>query len=111
MAPEVPRRRSSSKPASSSREPSDRIDFYVDMKVDLHGLRPSDALLKVDRHLQRCHAAGLLVAHVIHGRGTGTLKAVVREHLARHPLVARFRDGSYGMGGDGVTIVDLKRQK
>lgn len=108
MAPEVPRRRS--KPASGSRGPSDRIDFDVDMKVDLHGLRPSDALLKVDRHLQRCHAAGLLVAHIIHGRGTGTLKAAVREHLTRHPLVAGFRDGSYGMGGDGLTIVDLKRQ-
>jgi DNA mismatch repair protein MutS2 len=89
--------------------PRDNIDFTVEMSVDLHGLRPSDALLKLDRHLRRCHAAGLLLAHVIHGRGAGTLRAAVREHLAKHPLVARFRDGSYGIGGDGVTVVELKR--
>lgn len=108
MAPEGPRRHRASSPRRS-RPSSDSIDFYVDMKVDLHGLRPSDALAKVDRHLQKCYAAGLLVAHVIHGRGTGVLKAAVRDHLAHHPLVASFRDGTYGIGGDGVTVVELRQ--
>ncbi|MBI4305031.1 MAG: Smr/MutS family protein [Chloroflexi bacterium] len=82
-------------------------DFYVDMKVDLHGMRPGAALDKVDRHLRRCHSAGVLVVHVVHGRGTGALRAAVRDLLSRHPLVRRFSDGIYGLGGDGVTIVDL----
>jgi len=98
-------------PGPSSRggpEPR-RIDFDVEMTVDLHGLRPSDALGRLDRHLERGHAAGLLVVHVVHGHGAGVLREAVRERLARHPLVVRYRDGSYGMGGDGVTVVELRR--
>lgn len=93
----------------AGRRAPERIDFGIEMQVDLHGLRPSDALNKLDRHLERCFAAGLLVVHVVHGHGTGALREAVRDRLSRHPLVVRYRDGSYGMGGDGVTVVDLKR--
>ena len=44
---------------------------------------------------------------VIHGKGTGTLREVVRKQLARHPLVESYRPGEYGEGGAGVTIAIL----
>ena len=45
---------------------------------------------------------------IIHGKGTGALRAGIHSHLKRHPGVAEFRLGRYGEGEDGVTIVTLK---
>jgi DNA mismatch repair protein MutS2 len=46
--------------------------------------------------------------YIIHGKGTGTLRAGVKEHLRRHPHVKTFRAGKYGEGEDGVTVVTLQ---
>jgi len=51
--------------------------------------------------------AGLYQVRVVHGKGTGTLRQVVREKLAKHPLVKSYRPGGYGEGGEGVTIATL----
>jgi len=51
--------------------------------------------------------AGFYQVRVIHGKGTGTLRKVAREQLAKHPLVKSYRPGEYGEGGAGVTIVEL----
>jgi len=47
---------------------------------------------------------------VIHGKGTGTLRRVVREQLAKHPLVKLYRPAGYDEGGAGVTIVELAQR-
>jgi DNA mismatch repair protein MutS2 len=44
---------------------------------------------------------------IIHGIGTGTVRQIVREALASHPLVTSFQPGEQGEGGDGVTIVSM----
>jgi len=44
---------------------------------------------------------------IIHGKGTGVLRAAVREHLRRHPLVQSYKRGGPKEGGDGVTVVKL----
>jgi DNA mismatch repair protein MutS2 len=76
--------------------------------VDLRGMRVDEALraleLELDRHLR----SGEEVVHVLHGHGSGALKAAVREHLARSPYVARSRPGESHEGGDGVTVVALR---
>ena len=79
----------------------------VDISVDLHGMRVRMAIPELDRHIRLCHSAGMHVAHVIHGHGTGALRQAVHEALDSHPLVARRYPASYGQGGDGVTIVEL----
>ena len=53
--------------------------------------------------------AGLSTVSIIHGKGTGALRASVQAQLRNHPLVAEFRLGLYGEGENGVTIVTLKR--
>ena len=45
--------------------------------------------------------------HIVHGKGTGTLRRVVREKLRSHPLVESSRPGMPEEGGDGVTVAEL----
>ena len=76
-------------------------------EVYLRQLTVDDALLKLDKYLNDAFMAGLYQVRVIHGKGTGTLRQVIREQLAKHPLVKSYRAGDYGEGGAGVTIVEL----
>ena len=76
-------------------------------EVHLRRLTVDEALLKLDKYLNDAFVSGLHRVTVVHGKGTGTLRHVVREQLAKHPLVSSFRPGAYGEGGAGVTIVDL----
>ena len=76
-------------------------------EVYLRHLIVDEALLKLDKYLNDAFMAGLYQIKVVHGKGTGTLRQVVREQLARHSLVKSYRSGGYGEGGNGVTIVEL----
>jgi DNA mismatch repair protein MutS2 len=76
-------------------------------RVDLRGMRVDEALrtmeLELDRHLR----AGEAQVHVLHGHGSGALKAAVRESLSRSPYVTRARAAESHEGGDGVTVAEL----
>ena len=76
-------------------------------EVRLRHLTVDEALPKLDQYLHDAFMAGLYQVRIIHGKGTGTLRRVVQERLAKHPLVKSYRPGEYGEGGDGVTIVQL----
>ena len=76
-------------------------------ELHLRRLTVDEAILKLDKYLYDAFVAGLFQVKVIHGKGTGTLRRVVREQLARHPLVKLYRPAGYGEGGAGVTIVEL----
>ncbi len=76
-------------------------------EIHLRHLTVDEALLKLDKYLNDAFMAGLYQVRIIHGKGTGTLRGVVREQLARHSLVESYRLGEYGEGGAGVTIVNL----
>lgn len=79
-------------------------------EVHLRRLTVDEALLKLDQYLNNVFMAGLYQVRVIHGKGTGTLRQVVWEQLAKHPLVQSYRPGGYGEGGAGVTIVELAKR-
>ena len=79
-------------------------------EVHLRQLTVDEALLKLDKYLNDAFMTGLHQVRVIHGKGTGTLRQVVREQLAKHPLVKSYRPGGYGEGGAGVTIVELAQK-
>ena len=68
-------------------------------EVPLRYLTVDEALLKLDKYLNDAFMAGLYRVRVVHSKGTGTLRQVVREQLAKHPLVKSYRAG--------VTIVEL----
>lgn len=79
----------------------------VDKELHLRHLTVDEALFRLDQYLNDAFMAGLPSVRIVHGKGTGTLRQVVHEVLAKHPLVKSFRPGDYGEGDYGVTIVEL----
>ena len=77
-------------------------------ELDIRGLTGDEADGLIDEFLNNATMAGLNSVSIIHGKGTGALRAAVHEKLRKHPLVSEFRLGLYGEGETGVTIVNLK---
>jgi DNA mismatch repair protein MutS2 len=76
-------------------------------ELDLRGKRADEVELVLEDYLNQVSLANLREVRIIHGIGTGTVRQIVRETLASHPLVTSFRAGQQGEGGDGVTIVSV----
>lgn len=76
--------------------------------VDLHGFAPRDVPELVVAALDAATAAGRHELRLIHGRGIGVQRAVVRALLARDPRVASYRDAPDEAGGRGATCVTLR---
>jgi DNA mismatch repair protein MutS2 len=93
--------RRASTPSSSLPPPPD-----VTMNFDMRGWRAADVAEKLDRYLNDAYLAGLPFVRLIHGKGTGALRQVVRDVLGGHPLVASFGSGGSD-GGEGVTVARL----
>jgi DNA-nicking Smr family endonuclease len=76
--------------------------------LDLHTVPPRDVRAVVEEYLVEAHRLGLRALRIIHGRGIGVQREIVRGVLTRAPLVAAFRDAPAEAGGWGATIVDLR---
>jgi DNA mismatch repair protein MutS2 len=79
----------------------------VPLQLDLRGARAEDALAVLDRYLNDAAVAGIDRLRIVHGKGTGALRAAVREMLSSHPLVREVATAGQSEGGDGATIVRL----
>ena len=80
----------------------------VATECDLRGMNLDEAMDAVDKFLDDAALSSLSEVQIIHGKGTGTLRAGIKTHLRGHPHVRAFRGGKYGEGEDGVTVVTLK---
>ncbi len=76
-------------------------------ELDLRGQRADDALDMLERYLDSAFLAGMPFIRIIHGKGTGRLRAVIRQALEHHPQVKSFESGQDKEGGEGVTVVKL----
>ena len=76
--------------------------------LDVRGQAADDALDIVVAGLDRAIFGGSPFVRIIHGHGTGRLRAVLRDYLKASPYVVTFRPGDRAEGGDGVTIVELR---
>jgi DNA mismatch repair protein MutS2 len=79
----------------------------VSLELDLRGKRAEEVEPLLDGYLNEASLCGLSRVRIIHGFGTGTVRQIVREVLASHPLVTSFQPGEQGEGGDGVTMVSM----
>jgi len=99
--PPVPTR--SEKPGPSSAD----LPASPGLELDLRGQRADDAQAALERYLDAAYLAGLPWVRIIHGKGTGRLREVVRQALQGHPQVRSFEAGGDKEGGEGVTVVKL----
>ena len=77
------------------------------IELDLRGMQAEDASIRADEFLDRAMRDGLRSVRIIHGKGTGVLRRVVRDLLERHPLVKSFSSETPMNGGSGATSVEL----
>ncbi len=77
-------------------------------EIDLRGMTGDEAWYEVDRYLDDVQMAGLRTCRLIHGKGTGALRAALWEKLRHESRIANFRIGQYGEGDGGVTVVEMK---
>ncbi|GHU76527.1 endonuclease MutS2 [Clostridia bacterium] len=96
------------KPAARARSQVDVINRAIRTELDLRGLALDEALPEVDRFLDDAVLSALGEVSIIHGKGTGTLRAGIQSHMKKHPHVQEFRLGKFGEGESGVTIVKLR---
>ena len=80
----------------------------VKSECDVRGMNMEEALDAVSLYLDEAVLAGLNEVYVIHGKGTGILRAGIQQDLRKNKHVKSFRRGMYGEGEDGVTVVTLK---
>ncbi len=91
----------------------DERDLQAEVRVpiedalDLHAFRPRDVASVVEAYLEAALAAGHREVRLIHGRGIGVQREVVRSLLGRHPAVEAFVDAPPERGGWGATVVRL----
>jgi len=77
-------------------------------EIDLRGMDSIEAIGVLQRYLDEAMRSNLSSVRIIHGKGTGTLRAAVQQELKRNKFVKSYRLGVYGEGEDGVTIAEFR---
>ena len=76
-------------------------------EVDLRGMDGVEAVCVLERYLDEAMRNNLPTVRIIHGKGTGVLRAAVHQSLKKNKYIKKFRLGLYGEGEDGVTIAEF----
>lgn len=84
------------------------VRIPIEGVLDLHTFDPKDVGELLTEYLEQCREKGIMEVKIIHGKGTGALKAAVLSRLKRIPFVESAGDAGYADGGWGATIVRLK---
>ena len=102
---ERPAAKSKPAPAAHVKAPREAVGD----EIDLRGMTGDEAWVEVDKYLDSATLCGLVTVRLIHGKGTGALKAALWGRLRHDPRIESFRLGGYGEGDTGVTVVTLKK--
>jgi len=86
----------------------DPVELPIDGILDLHAFQPADVKELVPEYLSLCRGKGILRVRIIHGKGTGALRATVHSILSKLPEVASFAQAMEDEGGWGATVVRLR---
>jgi DNA mismatch repair protein MutS2 len=101
---ENPYKQKAARPAHSGREMKMAA---TPMEVDLRGMDSIEAISVLERYLDEAMRSGHKQVRIVHGKGTGVLRAAVQQSLRRNKFIKKFRLGVYGEGEDGVTIAEI----
>lgn len=84
------------------------VEIEITDVIDLHTIPPRDVARVVEEYLRQVHEAGFRAVRIIHGKGIGVQREIVRSILARTSFVDEWTDAPPEAGGLGATIVRLK---
>ena len=79
----------------------------MNSEVDLRGMDTIEAVCVLERYLDEAMRSGIKTVRIIHGKGTGAVRAAVHQALKKNKFIKKFRLGQYGEGEDGVTIAEF----
>ena len=94
--------------SDADRDPLDAVELPIEDCLDLHTFLPRDVASVVEEYLEVARTRGWSEVRIVHGRGIGVQREIVRAVLARNPAVAGFVDAPEERGGRGATIVRLR---
>lgn len=89
-------------------EQNDAHEYPIDGELDLHQFRPEETREVLAEYIDECLRRGIRKLRIIHGKGIGVQREIVRSLLTKHPAVVDFRQEGGSGGGWGATVVDLK---
>ena len=89
-------------------DPDEPVRIPITDIFDLHSVPPRDVKGVVEAYLEEAHRLGFRALRIIHGRGIGAQRELVRSVLANTPFVAAFGDAPMEAGGWGATVVTLR---
>ncbi|MDO4747729.1 MAG: Smr/MutS family protein, partial [Eubacteriales bacterium] len=95
-------------PKRPERKVTKSVSARAETEIDLRGQTAIEAIIAVDQAIDTAILTNTHNLTVIHGKGTGVLRAEIHRHLKTHKAVKKFRLGTFGEGEAGVTIVELK---
>ena len=94
--------------SSAARSSSQLRNVSVESEIDLRGMETIEGVLAAERYIDSAVMGKLKTVTIIHGKGTGALRAAVQQMLKKNKSVKSFRLGRFGEGEAGVTVVELK---
>ncbi|MBN2323558.1 MAG: Smr/MutS family protein [Spirochaetes bacterium] len=98
--------------SGGANSPDERaVEIPIDGELDLHFFSPRDVEEIVSSYLSECLSRGILQVRIVHGKGTGILRARVHAVLKKLSMVASFGLAGENAGGWGATIVRLKPEE
>lgn len=80
----------------------------ISTEIKLLGKTVDEAVEQLDKYIDDAYIAGIHTIRVVHGKGTGSLRKGIQDYLKTNSMVKSYRNGVYGEGDLGVTIVELK---
>lgn len=96
------------KPPKSHRRMNLERAATIRPEINVIGLTVDEAISKIDKYMDDALLSNLSQITIIHGKGTGALRKGIHEYLRKQAHVAEFRNGEFGEGDMGVTIVELQ---
>ena len=91
----------------SSLELNKKVENFK-LQLDIRGMRANDALANLEEYLDNAVLLSIHNVSILHGKGNGILRIVVREYLSKNKSVKSFHDEHIERGGHGITVVELK---
>lgn len=90
-------------------ENDDPVEYPIDGTLDLHQFLPNETKDILLEYIAECLSRDILAIRVVHGKGIGVQREIVRLVLSTHPNVVSFRHEEGSGGGWGATVVDLRK--